>query len=118
MTYQSSYEVDLDIGFALLEQVEGQQGAVHFESDPEEDELTNIMMTGLHGGNVDPDRPQRFYVYDVDWPDQLHDVYDEDVAEGLAEELNSLFEGWVVDRDEDQIYALRDPNSPEFSDVR
>lgn len=118
MSYQSSYEVDLEIGFALLEQVEDEEGAVHFESDPEEDRLANIMLTGVHGGGVDPDRPQRFYVYDIDWPDELHDVYDEDVVEGLAAELDSLFPGWVVDRDEDQIYALRAPGSPEFSDTR
>lgn len=118
MTYRTSYELDLEVGFALLEQMENEQGAVHFESDPEEDQFANMMLTGVYGGGVDPDRPQRFYVYSIDWPDELRDEYDEAVVEGLSAELDSLFPGWVVDREADKVYVLRDPNSPEFSDLR
>lgn len=118
MPYRSSYEVDLDVGFALLEQMEDEEGAVHFESDPEEDRMNKIYLTGVYGGGVDPDRPQRFYVYSIDWPDELRNEYDEAVLEGLSTELNELFPGWVVDQEEDKVYVLRDPNSPEFSDLR
>lgn len=118
MAYRSSYEVDLDVGFALLEQMEDEEGAVFFESDPQEDQLANVMLTGVHGGGVDPDRPQSFYIYTIDWPDELRDEYDEAVLEGLSAELDSLFPGWVVDKDEDKVYVLRDPAGPDYSDVR
>ncbi len=113
MTYRSSYELDLEIGFALLEQVETEQGAVHFESDPDEDRFMNMLLAGVHGGGVDPDSAQQFVVYSIDWPEELADDFDEEIEEGLSSELDSLFPGWVVDPERDKVYVLRDPDSPE-----
>lgn len=111
MTYRSSYEVDLDMGFALLEKVEGPMGPEHFRTIPDELGFENLIIAGVYGGLVDPDIEQDFFVYNIQWPEELDEI-DEDVLEILSEELDSLFPGWVYDNKKDRIYILQDPEGP------
>lgn len=111
MTYLSSYELELDIGFALLEKVEGNQGPERFRSVPDEGTFDNLLLTGVYGGMVDPDEAQEFYIYNVQWPDELDDL-DDDLMAILSEELDSLFPGWVFDETKNKIYILQDPDAP------
>ncbi len=107
MTYQSSYELDLTIGFALLEQMEDTEGIHSYRHTPDEGPMEDLLLQGVYGGQVDPDEPQEYLIYRLDWPHQLADPDDEDLLQELAEELDSLFSGWVLDRGEDKVYILR-----------
>ena len=107
MSYQSSYELELEVGFALLEKVEGPLGPERFSSVPSDGVLDQLMLRGVYGGRVDPDREQEFFVYNVEWPEELEDL-DEELLEILSEELDSLFPGWVYDGRRDKIYILRE----------
>ena len=107
MTYRSSYELDLEIGFALLEQMEDTEGIHSYRHTPDEGHFDDILLTGLYGGQVDPDEPQEYLIYSLDWPEQLADRSDQAVLDELSEELDSLFPGWVLDRGEDKVYILR-----------
>ena len=111
MPYQSSYEVELETGFALLEKVEGPQGPERFRTVPDEGTFENLLLTGVYGGLINPDEIQEFLVYNVQWPEDFAD-FDEDLIEILSEELDSLFPGWVFDEKRDRIYILNDPNGP------
>ena len=111
MTYRSSYEVELDVGFALLEKVEGPRGPEKFRTVPDEGNFDNLLLTGVYGGMVDPDEEQDFFIYNVQWPDELDD-FDDDLLEILSEELDSLFPGWVFDEKKNRIYILQDPETP------
>jgi len=111
MTYRSSYELELEMGFALLEKVEGPTGPERFRSIPDEGTFDNLVLTGVYGGLIDPDEEQDFYVYNVEWPEEFGDL-DEDLIEILSEELDSLFPGWVFDENKEKIYILQDPNAP------
>ncbi|TXD41220.1 hypothetical protein FRC96_04325 [Lujinxingia vulgaris] len=114
MTYQNSYELELDVGFALLEQLEGPQGAARYRSAPDEDAFTSLMLTGVYGGDIDPDRSQEFWVYNIVLPEDL-DELDEDLKSVLREELDSLFEGWVFDERRGKVYILADGESATLS---
>lgn len=111
MTYLSSYEVELETGFALLEKVEGPRGPERFRTIPDEGNFENLLLTGVYGGLINPDETQEFFVYNVQWPDELAD-FDEDLVEILSEELNSLFPGWVFDEKRNRIYILDAPEGP------
>ena len=111
MTYQSSYELDVDIGFALLEQMEDNDGVRQFRYTPDHGDFEDMLLTGVYGGHIDPDTPQEFYVYSIEWPEQLGEA-DEDLLEVLSTELDSLFPGWVLDQNEDKVYVLQDPEIP------
>lgn len=111
MTYRSSYELELEMGFALLEKVEGPTGPERFRSVPDEGTFDNLVLAGVYGGSVDLDESQDFYIYNVQWPDELEDL-DDDLFEMLSEELDSLFPGWVFDKKKDKIYILQDPDAP------
>lgn len=114
MAYRSSYELDLDVGFALLEQMEDATGPRRYESDPDaQDWMERAIVSGVHGGHVDFDEPQEFFVYTIDWPAELHDRYDDEVLESLSSELDGLFPGWVFDREQDKVFILSDTELPE-----
>lgn len=112
MTYRSSYEIELEIGFALLEQMEDHQGAQRFRYTPDHGEFEDMMLTGFYGGLVDPDETQEFFVYTLQWPDEIADDTDEELIEVLSSELDSLFPGWVFDEKEKKVYIMRDPDTP------
>ncbi len=111
MTYRSSYELELDVGFALLEQMEDQSGARRYDTAGNEDQFEDLLINGVYGGEIDPDKSQEFYVYTIDWPEELADEYDEEILETLSSELDSLFPGWVFNREEDEVYILDDPET-------
>ncbi len=111
MTYQSSYELDVDIGFALLEQIEDTEGIRQYRYTPDHGDFEDMLLAGVYGGHIDPDRSQEFFVYDLEWPEQLQEL-DEDVLDVLTSELDSLFPGWVLDQDENKVYVLQDPEAP------
>lgn len=111
MTYRSSYELELHTGFALLEQIEESGGAQRFRYTPNNADFEDILLTGVYGGMVDPDEPQDFFVYNLLWPEDILDD-DDDLVEILSSELDSLFPGWVLDKGEDKVYIMRDPDTP------
>ena len=113
MTYRSSYELDVDIGFALLEQIEESGRTRRYRYIPEEEEeFEDIFLAGVYGGLVDPDSSHEFFVYTLQWPEEVHDDTDEELLEVLSSELDSLFPGWVFDQEEQKVYILRDPETP------
>lgn len=108
MAYRSSYELELDYGFALLEQLEGPHGAYRYRPESDDGEqYDNIFFSGFYGGSVDPRDPQEFLVYSLEWPEDLEDV-DDEIVETLVGELNSLFPGWVFDRRRGHVYIVAD----------
>lgn len=112
MTFRSSYELDVEIGFALLEQLEEQGQARRFQYSPEDGAFDELLLSGVYGGMVDFDSAQEFYVYSLQWPDELHDDEDEDLFDLLSSELDSLFPGWVFDTNDHKVYILNDPDLP------
>jgi hypothetical protein len=110
MSYESSYEVELELGFALLEKAEGPQGPERFRAAPSDGVLDQLMLRGVYGGRLDPDREQEFFVYNVQWPEEVE--MDEELFELLSEELDSLFPGWVYDGKKDKIYILQEGEIP------
>ncbi len=112
MTYQSSYELDVEIGFALLEQIEEAGRTRSYRYTPDEGDFEDILLAGVYGGRVDFDEPQEFYVYTLEWPEELADDTDEDLLDVLSSELDSLFPGWVFDAEEQKVYIMRDPETP------
>ena len=112
MTYRSSYELELNVGFALLEQIEESGRTRRYRYTPEEGAFEEIFLAGVYGGLVDPDSSHEFFVYTLEWPDELHDERDDELLEVLSSELDSLFPGWVFDQDEQKVYILRDPETP------
>lgn len=116
MSYLSSYEVELEIGFALLEKVEGPQGPEFYQSVPDEGSFENLLLTGVYGGSVDPEEIQDFLVYSVQWPEDLGE-FDEDLLELLSEELDSLFPGWIYDQKRDRIYILQSLEESDFYEL-
>ncbi|RAL20289.1 hypothetical protein DL240_18085 [Lujinxingia litoralis] len=114
MTYQNSYELELDVGFALLEQLEGPQGAARYRSGPDQDAFTSLMLTGVYGGNIDPDGAQEFWIYNIVLPEDIEEL-DDDLKAVLSEELDSLFGGWVYDERRGKVYILADGDSATLS---
>lgn len=103
MVYRSSYELELDYGFALLEELEGPQGAYQYRPTGGSDSLDDIYLEGVFGGDVNPGAPQDFIVYNLEWPEDVEEL-DEELLERVRAELDGLFTGWVLDEKSGRVY--------------
>lgn len=105
MAYRGSYERSIDYGFAMLEQLEGPEGQVQYNPQDGDDWFTDIYMTGFYGGQIHPDEPAHFLVYDLDFPEDSGPVDDALVAM-ISEELDSMFSGWAIDETTGKVYVV------------
>lgn len=103
---EDKYRLEIGSGFSTLERV-GDEG---FRTDPnqsyEDTPYTDIYEDAVYGGKADPSLSQHFYIYRVDWPDEVEEPRDQDV-EDLSNRLDSVFEGWIVNEEGDRVFALR-----------
>lgn len=102
---EDRYEFELASGYSTLERV----GDFEYRTDPnlqfEDDPYTALFEDAVYGGDVRPDEQQHFYVYDVEWSEDL-DAPEPPQLEELGEELDSVFAGWIVNRDGERVFAL------------
>ena len=103
------YQFEVGSMYSTLEHV----GDYEFQTDPnasfEDDPYADIYEDAVYGGRVDPSETQHFYVYRVEWegeeqPDEQGPSGKE--IEDLGEELNSVFEGWIINSEGDRVFAL------------
>lgn len=111
---KARYSFITEEGFARLEQM-GRRKIFH--EPPESGNVgDDIYQDAVYGGEADPDLPQEFVVYSVDWLDEE----EQELAEGAAERaqgrpergdleahFDGAFSGWVYQQDRDTLYALR-----------
>ena len=111
MAYQSSYELLTNYGYALLEQLEGDDRQHQYnpndEGDPEA--YNNIFYSGVYGGEINPDSAQEFIVYSIQLPENAAELEDDEIWATLGEELDNHFGGWVIDRESNRVYLSAEP---------
>jgi hypothetical protein len=101
------YQFELGSDFATLERT----GNYEFEADPnmsyDDDPYGEIYEDAVYGGKADPETTQHFFIYDVEWDGDE----EPQAVEELGDELDSVFEGWIINEDGERVFALRD-NKP------
>jgi hypothetical protein len=103
MTYRSSYELELEYGFALLEQLEGPEGAYTYRPTGGDDSLDDVYLEGVFGGHLGSGNERDFLVYSLEWPEDMEE-FDEEVIDRVRQELDGLFTGWVLDEKRRRVY--------------
>lgn len=102
---EEEYELELAAGYSSLERV----GDYEFRTDPnlayDDDPYADLYEDAVYGGEAHPDRDQHFFVYQVDWPDEVEGP-SADQVEDLGEELNSVFDGWIINEEGERVFAL------------
>jgi hypothetical protein len=78
----------------------------------------DIMLDAVYGGAANPDEPQEYIVYSVDWsedhPEDVDEKFEEvgraggEPVEDFARYLDQNFDGWVYHRDRGEVYVLND----------
>ncbi len=97
------YEFDLGGSFATLER----SGDDQLRTDTglaDDDPYPEIYENAVYGGRADPEATQHFFVYEVEWDDESEPP----AIEQLGDELDSVFEGWIVNEDGERVFALDD----------
>lgn len=102
---EDQYELEIAAGYSTLERV----GDYEFRTDPnqafDEDPYADLYENAIYGGEAHPEQDQHFFIYQVDWPDGV-DQPSGAAKDELGEELNSVFDGWIINKEGDQVFAL------------
>ncbi len=100
------YQFNLGSEFATLERT----GDYEFRTDPnlsyDNDPYAEIYQDAVYGGKADPEATQHFFIYKVEWDEGEQPP----AVEELGEQLDSVFEGWIINEDGERVFALRDEN--------
>lgn len=107
---KADYSFLTEEGFARLEQMADRD--VSHEPPNTGNINENIYEDAVYGGDANPDAPQEFVVYDLDWVEDADEGHAER-AEGrpvadIERHFDDSFSGWVYDKGKSEVYALRD----------
>jgi hypothetical protein len=104
--FEDRYRMEMGSARTSLERV----GDHAFRTDPNqsytEAPYEDIYEDAIYGGRADPEADQEFFVYSIDWGEEKPDA---ESIEALGEELNQVFEGWIIDEGGNRVFALRPP---------
>ena len=127
-TLKSNYSIETNEGFARLSRMAGKD---HEWPPPNTGNVNEEIMTdAVYGGAVDPNAPQEYAVYSVDWleeQDELPEGLEETSAqqaeeadvpaqgeqvagrpvEDFTRRLGEMFGGWIYHRDRGEVYVLK-----------
>lgn len=102
---EDEYELEIAAGYSTLERV----GDYEFRTDPnqafDEDPYAELYEDAVYGGEAHPGRDQHFFIYQIEWPKDVDEPSVEEKDE-LGEELNSVFDGWIINEDGERVFAL------------
>lgn len=100
---ENSYEIDIDYGYALLEELDESEYA--YRPEEGDDVYDNIFHNALWGGEADPEEDQDFVTFSLEWPEEVEEP-DHEMIDNLTEMLDEMFAGWVLNEDHDRVYVL------------
>lgn len=104
---KTEYSFAVNEGFAQLQRMAGRD----YHHLPPNSGNTNddIYLDAVYGGHADPEEPQEFTVYSVDWDERgrPHRV-DEEPSAPFEKRLDEEFPGWIYRKDSDELYVLKD----------
>ncbi|MFP4598068.1 MAG: hypothetical protein ACLFVJ_07440 [Persicimonas sp.] len=112
---KSNYSIETNEGFARLSRMAGR----NYDWPPLDSGNVNedIMLDAVYGGAVNPNAPQEFAVYSIDWLDEHPEDVEEleeveripgEPVEDFARRLDETFSGWVYNTDREEVYVLID----------
>ena len=122
---KSNYSIETNEGFARLSRMadyEDHRGLPPNTGNVNEE----LLVDAVYGGAANPEEPQQYAVYSVDWLDKSPGDVDEipDTVRSSAAEpqedfmryLDENFEGWVYHRERGEVYVLTEDSGKNARD--
>ncbi|MGM0557324.1 MAG: hypothetical protein ACQEVA_13150 [Myxococcota bacterium] len=108
---KADYSFLTEEGFARLEQMAGRE--VSYEPPNTGNVHEDIYEDAVYGGEADPDAPQEFVVYGLDWVEDTEGEGSAERAESrpiadIERHFDESFSGWVYNKHDSEVYALKD----------
>jgi hypothetical protein len=106
---KADYSFLTEEGFARLEEMSGREVS---HTPPNTGNVNeDIYEDSVYGGDADPDAPQEFVVYGLDWAENTEEGSAER-AEGrpvadIERHFDENFSGWVYNEAKSEVYALK-----------
>lgn len=105
MAVQREYSLATESGFAILEQIHGPYADDTFAHDAGDSRIDELVMTGVYGGEVALDELENYLVYRLSLPEDMG-AEDDEWVEAISEQLDELFPGWILDREQGRVYVV------------